>query len=118
MYLQDTEQVIESLIGDLSFWPSWAKPFVEANGKCVYCDEDLLTNRGAYAGAATDHLFPKARHPELEDVPENWFLSCAACKSPEQQVECDPGIDLCACLKLNIWQLYAVGRELGRGPHG
>ena len=81
MYLNDADEVIQTLIDDLGFWPSWAIPLVEANGRCVYCDEDLLSSRGAYAGAATDHLFPKSRYPKLEDNRRNWVLSCAACNS-------------------------------------
>ena len=63
-------------------WPkSKATAFVRAGGRREYCGSDLLHDRLGFAvfQLVLDHLLPQAHFPTLEDVPENWVLSCQIC---------------------------------------
>ena len=48
-------------------------------GKCVYCDVNLVPAHTKARSATTDHLLPKGQYPELHTDPLNAVPACADC---------------------------------------
>lgn len=69
------------LISELGWHPSIARAYVEFNGHCAYCGEDVLSTRTGYALGALDHLLPKSKYPDLIDHESNHVLACTVCNS-------------------------------------
>lgn len=54
----------------------WATVYARSQGRCTYCDHDLLAHRPGYGSAERDHLLPI-----VGDGPDyiNLVLACRAC---------------------------------------
>ena len=55
----------------------WKEVVKKTNGKCVYCDIDLLVNFSIYMISSVEHIRPKIRGGS--DKIENLTLSCIGC---------------------------------------
>jgi len=53
--------------------------FVRANGKCEYCDSDLIHDRIAWDSVQFDHVIPKSKGGDDEE--SNLALSCKICNN-------------------------------------
>ena len=77
-----TEQErINLLVKECDYTPATAKLWVQSKGKCQYCGEDLLQSPTLYFSGDVDHLLPKNKHCEVENIEENFILSCRFCNS-------------------------------------
>jgi 5-methylcytosine-specific restriction endonuclease McrA len=56
----------------------WYQVFRRDNGRCQYCDADLLLSRATYSAAQVDHVHAVADGGKLEDL-DNLKLACAIC---------------------------------------
>ena len=63
------------------FVKSTAMAYVEFNGTCAYCGEDLIEDRRCYALGKIDHLLPKSIYPQYADDQRNLVLACDICNS-------------------------------------
>lgn len=72
-------QVANRLRDELDFGYPLAFAIAATNGHCAYCGMDLLEDPSV--GYAVDHLLPKSKYPDYEDVPENWAWSCTGCNA-------------------------------------
>jgi 5-methylcytosine-specific restriction endonuclease McrA len=98
----------------LPFW--YAEVFVAYGGKCVYCDEDLVSNRIAYSAAMIDHLLPRSKYPDFEVNQMNLVLSCASCNSIKNSRDpLNPGEDPEEMLKNNRAELIQRVRNEVQG---
>lgn len=64
---------------ELDFGYPLAFAIAATKGHCAYCGTDLLDD--PFVGYAVDHLLPKSKYPEYEEVPENWAWSCTGCNA-------------------------------------
>jgi len=65
MSASEQEKLISKLTKDFGFWKPTAIAFIEASGKCVYCGENLYSDRLHYYSQNIDHVYPKAKYPDL-----------------------------------------------------
>lgn len=77
----DKEKLISKLTKNFGFWKSTAIAFIEAGGECVYCGENLYSDRLHYYSQNIDHVYPKAKYPDLANEQSNLVLSCFKCNS-------------------------------------
>lgn len=80
-FKSDQDKRVAQLIDEFNFHPLAAKIYVESNGKCIYCEKDLLATSVEYYSGMVDRLLPKAKYPELEWDEGNLVLSCFSCSS-------------------------------------
>ncbi|MDD3763386.1 MAG: HNH endonuclease signature motif containing protein [Nevskiales bacterium] len=64
---------------DLGYSERDAIVFVRANGKCEYCDSDLIQDRIAWDSVQFDHVIPKSKGGDDEEG--NLALSCKVCNN-------------------------------------
>lgn len=76
----ETQATLEAL----GIWTPLAQALVEFEGRCAYCDRDLVSTRLGYACAETDHLLSQAKYRVVKDHPRNWVLACSICNSAKQ----------------------------------
>lgn len=81
----NNRKLIAELKKGFGFWESTAIAFIEAKGRCVYCGEDLFSERLRYYSINIDHLFPQSIFPELKDVQSNLVLSCFRCNNMKRK---------------------------------
>ena len=79
----DSNEAVAALT-NLGIWDPFAVALIRHDGRCAYCDRDLVGKRLAYACAQTDHLLPQSRFPDLADHPDNWVLSCSVCNGAKR----------------------------------
>lgn len=77
----EKEKLISILKKEFGFWESTAIAFIEANGECVYCGENLYSNRLRYYSQNIDHVYPKSKYLNLANKQVNLALSCFKCNS-------------------------------------
>ena len=53
----DRELLIKKLVKEFGFWESTAFAFIESKGGCVYCDEDLYSDRLHYYSQNIDYIY-------------------------------------------------------------
>ena len=56
----ETQATLEAL----GIWTPLAQALVEFEGRCAYCDRDLVSTRLGYACAETDHLLSQAKYSD------------------------------------------------------
>ena len=72
---------VQILKSKYRWYEGTALVLIEANGKCVYCGENLMDTRLGYSSMVMDHLLPKAIYPVVEYDYRNHVLSCVSCNS-------------------------------------
>lgn len=87
---QNLVSILESQFG---FWESSAIAFIESEGRCVYCDEDLYSNRIRYASLNVEHLFPQSEFPKLAREQSNLVISCFKCNNHKRSKPLHPKTD-------------------------
>ena len=76
------DDIIERLINCCGFHRSYATALVRSEGKCEYCERNLLCDRFEYSVSTLDHLLPKSKYPECVAENEcNWVFCCGPCNS-------------------------------------
>lgn len=81
IFSSEQEKLVTKLIKDFGFWKPTAIAFIEAGGECVYCGENLYSDRLHYYSQNIDHVYQKAKYPDLENEQCNLVLSCFKCNS-------------------------------------
>ncbi len=76
---ESAEAKVQKLMLKYGWYEGIAHALVDADGKCVYCGENLLVTRLGYSSIVMDHLLPTAIYPAFEKNIENHVLSCASC---------------------------------------
>ena len=57
------------------------RAWIEFDGKCGYCGQDLIEDRLHYSCGTIDHLIPKKDFPAGQWFQPNMILSCSLCNS-------------------------------------
>jgi len=57
----------------------WREVFCRDNGRCQYCNADLLCSFSTYWSATVDHVIPRCENGS--DDKENLKLACPACNA-------------------------------------
>ena len=81
------KQKIEYLEKKYQYNHGTAKAYVEAKGICVYCKEDVLSQRQGYSSAQIEHLLPTSKYPQLKDNLDNLIFCCSSCNSIKYQFD-------------------------------
>lgn len=63
---------------------AWINALRESSGRCAYCGVSLLAYRYFYSNMELDHVFPRARVPELTDDPRNLVVACTRCNNKKR----------------------------------
>ena len=71
----------EMLKKECGFYETTAKAYVDFDGRCGYCGQDLVEERFRYACGTIDHLIPRTVYPKGEWEQENMILSCSLCNA-------------------------------------
>jgi hypothetical protein len=106
---------VESLLAaPLNFEQRTAITYINAKGRCEYCDRDLIHDRLGYACAQIDHLLPQGKFPyEITGRQNNFVLSCALCNGVKRDsVVLEEGEEAFAMLATNRSQLILRAREI------
>lgn len=75
------EEVMDKLTTVFGGYRTTAQAYIDFNGKCGYCGQDLIEDRMSYACGTIDHLIPRKVFPDGEWRQENLILSCPLCNS-------------------------------------
>ena len=84
------KDLIDQLKSEFGFWESTAIAFIESQGLCVYCGEDLYSSRIRYASQNIEHLYPQSKFNDLKDKQCNLVLSCFKCNNMKRGRELYP----------------------------
>lgn len=69
---------------------AWINALRESKGHCAYCGVSLLAYRYFYSNMELDHVFPRARVPELTDDPRNLVVACTRCNNKKRAFDVTP----------------------------
>ena len=89
----DQDAIIIKLVKEFCFWESTAYAFIESEGRCVYCGENLYSDRLHYYAQNIDHIFPRSKYPDLANLQSNLVLSCFKCNSLKRDRDLCPETD-------------------------
>lgn len=85
----NTTEKIKLLTTKYKLNPMIARAYLESEGKCVFCGEELLDNLLGYLCCDTVRLLPQSEYPYIADNVENWVLCCPFCKAVKSRLEID-----------------------------
>lgn len=73
---------------------AWINALRESKGHCAYCGVSLLAYRYFYSNMELDHVFPRARVPELTDDPRNLVVACTRCNNKKRAFDVTPHLSV------------------------
>ena len=90
------------------------KAWIEFDGRCAYCGQDLVEERLHYACGEVDHLIPEnILSDNGEALQANLVLACRLCNSLKHyENPCQKGEDCLEMLKNNRNELLQRTREI------
>ena len=71
----NNEDKLQKLMREYGFNEGTAMAYIESQGRCMYCDEDMFEFRQGYSSSQIDHLLPSSKHKKLEWEIKNWVHS-------------------------------------------
>ena len=83
----DRHEKIDNLIRLYRYNIQTATAYVDANGFCAYCGEDVFASEGGFCSAQIDHLFPQSIYPDLKNDPLNCVYSCFRCNQLKRSLD-------------------------------
>ena len=81
------EEKIAKLMKLTGYKECTCRAWVEFEGKCAYCGEDLISTAFRYFSSPTDHILPKAHYPDFEWDVHNSVPSCTLCNSVKNNLD-------------------------------
>ena len=82
----DREERIHKLKNEYGFNEGTALAYIDSEGKCTYCGDDMFTFRQGYSSSQIDHLLPK-KYKELEWNIKNWVFCCSSCNAIKHDLD-------------------------------
>ncbi len=79
--MMENDPRVDKLWKECGFYYETAKAYVEFEGKCAYCGQDLIKDRLGYACGKIDHLLPQSIYSHYASDPRNRILACDICNS-------------------------------------
>lgn len=72
---------------DFGYNEGTAIAYIESEGICVYCGDDMFQFRQGYSSAQIDHLLPSSKYPELKWNIKNWVFCCSSCNAMKHNLD-------------------------------
>ena len=74
-------------MNEFGFNKGTALAYIESEGKCTYCGDDMFQFRQGYSSSQIDHLLPLSKYEELRWNTKNWVFCCSSCNAIKHNLD-------------------------------